>query len=381
MHPIVIVGSGLAGYTLARELRKRNKDLPVTLITADDGTFYSKPNLSSALAQGKTADQLASGSADKMAADLGADIRPRTRARAIDRARKILDTDRGEVAYSHLVLALGADPLAHGLSGSGAERVISVNDLDDYRHFRAELAHSKRVVLLGGGLIGCEFAHDLSHAGYQVAVIHAGSWPLDRLVPREVGAALATALEQKGVHWHLSCRARTVEQDATGLRVLLDNGEEVAGELVLSAIGLKPRTALAEAAGLSVGHGITVSRVLATSDPDIYALGDCADVEGFVLPFVQPLMQQARALAATLAGAPTRVSYPAMPVVVKTPSYPLAVLPPAPGLTGGWQVECGAGGICALHQDAAGILQGFALSGDRAAERSKLAQQAPALLA
>ena len=121
--------------------------------------------------------------------------------------------------------------------------------------------------------------------------------------------------------------------------------------------------------------------MLATSDPDIYAIGDCAEVEGYVLPFVQPLMQQARALAASLAGEPTQVNYPAMPVVVKTPAYPISVLPPAPGTEGGWMVECGAAGICALHQAAAGALQGFALSGNRAAERGKLAQQAPALLA
>lgn len=381
MHPIVIIGSGLAGYTLARELRKRNKDLPLTLITADDGAFYSKPNLSNALAQGKTAAQLASASAERMAADLAADIRTHTRVTAIDRVGKTVSTDGGEVPYSQLVLALGADPFAHGLTGNAAGYVMSVNDLADYGRFRAALADSKRVILLGGGLIGCEFAHDLAHAGYQVEVIHSGAWPLDRLVPREMGQALTAALEEKGVSWHFGRRAQTVDQDASALRVVLDNGDAVEGDLILSAIGLRPRTALAQAAGLIVERGITVDRMLATSDPDIYAIGDCAEVEGFVLPFVQPLMQQARALAATLAGAPTRVSYPAMPVVVKTPSYPLAVLPPTPGAEGGWLVECGAGGICALHQGLAGILQGFALSGSRAAERSKLAQQAPALLA
>ena len=381
MHPIVIIGSGLAGYTLARELRKRNKELPLTLVTADDGAFYSKPNLSNALAQGKTAAQLASASAEKMAADLHADIRTQTRITAIDRVGKTVSTDQGEVPYSRLVLALGADPFAHGLTGTAADRVMSVNDLADYGRFRASLADNKRVILLGGGLIGCEFAHDLAHAGYSVDVIHLGTWALDRLVPREMGQALAAALEAEGVRWHFGRRAQTVEQSGSALRVMLDNGEAEEGDLVLSAIGLKPRTALAQAAGLAVKRGITVDRTLATSDPDIYAIGDCAEVEGFVLPFVQPLMQQARALAATLAGELTRVSYPAMPVVVKTPSYPLAVLPPAPGTEGGWQVECGAGGICALHQDTAGVMQGFALSGNRAAERSKLAQQAPALLA
>lgn len=381
MHPIVIVGSGLAAYTLAREIRKRDKEFPLALITADDGAYYSKPNLSNALAQGKTAEQLASASAEKMAAELAIEIRTHTRVTAIERVRKMLRTDHGEVAYSRLVLALGADPFAHGLTGNAADRVMSVNDLGDYSRFRAALTDSKRVVLLGGGLIGCEFAHDLAHAGYQVDVVHLGAWPLGRLVPREMGLALAETLEAKGVRWHFGRRAQAVEQDTSALRVVLDNGDALEADLILSAIGLKPRTDLARAAGLIAKRGITVDRMLASSDPDIYAIGDCAEVQGFVLPFVQPLMQQARALAATLAGEPTEVRYPAMPVVVKTASYPLAVLSPAPGIAGGWLVECGTGGICALHQDSAGTLQGFALSGNRAAERGKLAQQAPALLA
>jgi rubredoxin-NAD+ reductase len=381
MQPIVIIGSGLAGYTLAREIRKHDKDTSITIITSDNGVFYSKPNLSNALSLGKSPEQLATGTAEKMAADLNADIQTHRRVSAIKREQKIVVTDQGEVPYSKLVLALGADPFEHGLSGNGAAQVLSVNDLADYTTFRTALSGNKRVVVLGGGLIGCEFAHDLSHAGYSVDVIHLGPWPLERLVPKEIGEALADALARRSVRWHFNRRAVAVEREPMDLRVMLDNGEEIRGDVVLSAIGLKPRTTLANEAGIATKRGIVVDRQLLTGDRDIYAIGDCAEVEGHVLPFVQPLMQQARALAATLTGEPTHVSYPAMPVVVKTPSYPLAVLPPAPGIEGSWQVECGTGGICALHQGPSGALQGFALSGNRAAERSKLAQQAPALLA
>ena len=380
MQPIVIIGSGLAGYTLAREIRKRDKVTPITIITADNGAFYSKPNLSNALAQGKTPEQLASATAEKMAADLNAEIQVHRQVSAIDRTRKIVKTDHGDVPYSKLVLALGADPFAHGLTGSGSGLVMSVNDLADYTKFRIALSGKKQVIVLGGGLIGCEFAHDLSHVGYQVEVIHPGSWPLERLVPEAVGQALVNALEQKGVHWHFNRRAESVEKEPMGLRVILDNGQAIKGDMMLSAIGLKPRTTLAREAGIAVKRGITVNRQLASSDPDIYAIGDCAEVDGHVLPFVQPLMQQARALAATLAGEPTNVTYPAMPVVVKTPSYPLAVLPPPPGIEGSWQVASGEAGICALNQDGSGGLLGFALSGNRAAERGKFALQAPALL-
>ena len=136
----------------------------------------------------------------------------------------------------------------------------------------------------------------------------------------------------------------------------------------------KPRIALAKAAGIATGHGITVDRRLQTSAPGIYAVGDCAEVDGVNLPFVQPLMAQARALAATLAGEIAEVNYPPMPVLVKTPAHPVVALPPAPGSEGRWRIESGTGGVCALYVDAADRVQGFALTGSETARRASLVQ-------
>jgi len=373
MHPIVIVGSGLAGYTLLKEIRKRDAAVPVTLVTADDGAFYSKPNLSNALTAGKTAAALASASAEKMANSQNATVLTHTRVTAIDTQARRIRTDGGELAYSKLILALGADPFPHGLSGSGAAGVLAVNDLADYAAFRAALDGRKRVIVLGGGLIGCEFANDLAHAGFAVDVVHLGEWPLERLLPVEAGRRLADSLAALGVTWHFGRSGKSVERTANGYRIELDNGEAIEAEVVLSAIGLRPRTRLAQEAGIASGRGIQVDALLQTSAPDVYALGDCAEVDGVNLPYVQPLMVQARALAATLAGTPTPVVYPAMPVMVKTPAHPVAVLPPKPGAQGGWQVECGDSGVCALHVDAAGRLQGFALTGGETGKRTALA--------
>ena len=373
MHPIVIVGSGLAGYTLLKEIRKRDAAVPVTLVTADDGAFYSKPNLSNALTAGKTAAALASASAEKMADSQNATVLARTRVTAIDTQARRIRTDGGELAYGKLILALGADPFPHGLSGSGAAGVLAVNDLADYAAFRAALDGRKRVTVLGGGLIGCEFANDLAHAGFAVDVVHLGEWPLERLLPVEAGRRLADSLAALGVTWHFGRSGKRVERTANGYRIELDNGEAIEAEVVLSAIGLRPRTRLAQDAGIAAGRGIQVDALLQTSAPDVYALGDCAEVDGVNLPYVQPLMVQARALAATLAGTPTPVVYPAMPVMVKTPAHPVAVLPPKPGAQGGWQVECGDSGVCALHVDAAGRLQGFALTGGETGKRTALA--------
>ena len=372
---IVIVGSGLAGYTLLKEIRKRDTATPVTLVTADDGAFYSKPNLSNALTAGKSAAALAGASAEKMASDLNATVLAHTRVTAIDTQAQRITTGQGEIAYGKLVLALGADPIAHGLAGDGAQDVLAVNDLADYVAFRAALDGKKRVTVLGGGLIGCEFANDLVQAGYAVDVVHLGAWPLERLLPVEAGQRLADSIATLGVMWHFGRAGKSVERKAGGYQVVLDNGEIVEADVVLSAIGLRSRTRLAQAAGVAVGRGIQTNRLLETSAPNVYAMGDCAEVEGLVLPYVQPLMVQARALAATLTGTPTEVVYPAMPVMVKTPAHPVAVLPPKIGAAGGWKVECGDTGICALHTDEAGRLQGFVLTGSETGRRTALAKE------
>ena len=375
MHPIVIVGSGLAGYTLLKELRKRDSTTPITLVTADDGAFYAKPNLSNALAAKKTAADLASASAEKLAADLNATILAHTRVHAIDTAAQRVHIDNGELAYSALILALGADPIPHGLSGDGAAAVLAVNDLTDYAAFRKAIDGKKRITVLGGGLIGCEFANDLAHAGFAVDVVHLGDWPLERLIPVEAGQRMADGLAALGVNWHFGHTARRVESASEGYQVVLDDGAAIAADVVLSAIGLRPRTRLAQAAGIAVGRGIQTNQLLETDAPNVYAMGDCAEVEGLNLPYVQPLMVQARALAATLTGTPTPVVYPPMPVMVKTPAHPVAVLPPKIGASGGWKVECNDTGVCARHVGENGVLQGFALTGSETGRRAALMKE------
>src|SRR5690606_2855072 len=127
-----------------------------------------------------------------------------------------------------------------------------------------------------------------------------GAWPLGRLVPEQVGRAFAAKLGAAGVSLRLGTTAQSVERRADGgLRVRLADGGTIDTDAVLSAIGLRPRTQLAQAAGLAVNRGVVVDRQLRASAPDVYALGDCAEVAGQVLPFVMPLMNAARALAKT----------------------------------------------------------------------------------
>ncbi|MES2365830.1 MAG: FAD-dependent oxidoreductase [Pseudomonadota bacterium] len=380
MEPIVIIGSGLAGYTLARELRKLDKNVPLVIITADDGRFYSKPLLSTALAQGKTADQLAGALAPAMAEQLNAEVLVYSRVEEIDPATCNVRVAQRLIAYSKLVLALGADPMRPQLTGDAAESVMSVNDLTDYARFRERITGAQRITILGGGLIGCEFANDLSLAGHQVDIVHPALYPLDRLLPEAAAQDLQRALSKAGVTWHLGRTATAVNHAAAGYGVTLNDGTVIAADAVLAAIGLRPRVPLAQAAGIRTSRGIQVNRLLETSAAGVYAMGDCAEVAGHVLPYVLPLMAQARALAATLAGAPTEVIYPAMPVIVKTPACPIAVATVAEGLAGNWQVSCVEDGVCALFQDEKKGLLGFALTGKQAGQRQALAKQLQALL-
>ena len=380
MDPIVIIGSGLAGYNVARELRKLDKEAPLAVVTADGGEFYSKPMLSNALAAHKAPAAIPMNSAEQMATQLPATLRIRTPVTAIDPGNHRILLGAETLPYSRLVLALGAEQIRLPLTGSGAGSVLTVNSLDDYARFRTALQPGMRVAIIGAGLIGSEFANDLAALGHGVAVIDIAQQPLPRLLPPQGGAMLRERLAALGVEWHFGTSVQSIEREPGGLALTLANGTALRADLVLSAVGLKPKLDLARSAGLAANRGIVVNRWLETSAADVYALGDCAEVGGQVLPFVMPIMHAARALAPTLEGTRTAVTYPAMPVLVKTPACPTIVAPPPPSAAGEWRVETSRDGVKALFVDAAGKLLGFALNGAATGERARLAKELPPVL-
>ena len=379
--PLVIIGTGLAGYNLAREFRKLDSNTPLLLITADDGRSYSKPMLSTGFAMNKDADALGMTVAGPMAIQLNAEIRTHTKVTRLDPANRRVWIGNEPVPYRDLVIAWGAQTINVPVAGDAHDAIFPINDLLDYGRFREAAQGKRRVLILGAGLIGCEFANDLLHGGYEVELVAPCEQIMPSLLPVEPAAAVQRGLESLGARFHLGPVLERLERKDDGLEAQLSDGQRIRCDLVVSAVGLRPRTELAEGAGLQVSRGIEVDRLLQTSVEHVYALGDCAEVEGLNLLYVMPLMSGVRALARTLTGQPTPVTYGPMPITVKTPVCPLVVSPPAAGSEGRWSVEGEGNDLTALFQDREGRLLGYALTGTAVQQRLALNKQLPPVLA
>ena len=384
--PLIIVGAGLAGWTVAREFRKLDATTPVLMITADSGDFYAKPSLSNAFAQRRAPTQLVSTEAVKMASAQNVTLLPHTRVTAIEAQAHSVRTDAGVHRYSQLVLATGAQPIRVPLAGDGADQVLSVNSLSDFTALHTRLvsenqAEPKRVMIMGAGLIGCEFANDLAGAGLAVSVADPADRPMAALLPAQASAQLEVALSGLGVAWRLGSTVAAVNKtnEAVGaaLEVTLSDGHTLRADVVLSAIGLRADLALAQAAGLACERGVVVDDHLQTSASHVYALGDAVQYAGGrVMPYVMPIMNAAKALARTLTGSPTPVVFPLMPVAIKTPALPLVVASPRPGTQGQWQaVDTGVWHFL----DEGHAVRGFALAGSATSRRAEQSSRVQSL--
>ena len=383
--PVVIVGTGLAGYGLAKEFRKHDSETPLIMITADDGRSYSKPMLSTGYTKDTSADDLAQLDAGSMGKQLKASVWTMTRVTAIDTENQQIQIGDSQTAihYDKLVLALGAEPIRPPIEGDGLDYVYSINDLLDYDDFRRAVAKNevKKVCIIGGGLIGCEFTNDMLNGGFEVETVDPLGYCLPTLLPEAAGKAVQRSLEAMGAKFHFGPLVTAVNKKADGgLVVSLNNGETIDADLVVSGVGVRPQISLAQQAGIEVNRGIVANRLLETSAKNVYAFGDCAEVAGHVLVYVAPLMAAAKALSKTLSGEPTEVSYPAMPVTIKTPACPVVVSPAPHGADGEWSITEDGNNVTAEFKDGGGNLLGFALTGEAVKEKMRLQKELPDIL-
>ena len=426
-QPVIIIGSGMAGYTLARELRKLTTSLPIVMVCQDSGDSYAKPTLSNAYAQNKLADSIANASAAKMAETLNLTLLNFHQVTDINAAEQVIvvrslvnEASQTTLAYRDLVLATGAHSRLLPNLAVNHQTIFAVNHLDEYKSFQQRLNTLKsqksapvKVAIIGAGLIGCEFANDLigqntdnQTADITVAVFDKAARPLAQQLPSQAGILLQDALTQSGVTFYLGTDITSI---TTNVNTNIDTSDNATvtisfdrdnqsqtfeADIVLIAIGLVANTDLAASANIAIAssqhinptithlprtvqQGIKVDAYLATSAKHIYAIGDCANVMGSYMPYVMPLMNQAKALAKTLADpnmAPTKVAYPAMPVAIKTPSLPLVVLPVSGQYSDDqlyWQTTPTTDGMVmtAHPKDDPHSILGFVLAGKEAAKQ------------
>lgn len=378
--PLVVIGSGLAAQQVIKQVRKFNTERPIHLICADSGDFYSKPMLSNAFKQNKQPAQLIMQNVAQWSAALNVSYQTHTQVLEIDRERRLLITDQGEQAYSDCVLAVGASP--RPLSCPGGDLAVAINDWSAYAKWQARLAElmvrksseQVRVAVIGAGLVGCEFANDLRSLGVQVILFSPQPECLFPVFPPHAGAVLRDALKQQGVQCVMPSAVQTIETLESGYLISGAGFAPQQVDLVLSSTGLIANTDLAARAGLAVAGGIKVNAELATEDKHIFALGDCAEIAGQSLRYILPIMQSAQALAHTLNGTPTRVQFPVMPILLKTPACPMLTAHAA-AVLGEWRWEGVGNNQLGWCYDAEGKPINFVLTGTRLAEKSACLKQ------
>ncbi|MEE2950644.1 MAG: FAD-dependent oxidoreductase [Pseudomonadota bacterium] len=316
---IVIVGAGQAAVQLAASLRQEGHEGEIVLLGDEPGLPYQRPPLSKAYMKEGDADRLIL-KPQSFFEKNRIERRESLRVKEIDRAGRQVTSETGEtIAYDHLVLATGARNARPPIEGADHESVVELRTLAHAADIRDRLARSRRAVIVGGGFIGLEFAAMAEAAGVATTVVEAG--------PRLMARAVSPAISERFKAFHRAAGTEVL-LDAPAARILaptgsaadrvvLADGSEIMGDLVMVATGVKPNVELAEAAGLAVLNGITVDESLSTGDETISAIGDCASVPGPLgihlrLESVQAATDQARHLARRLVTG-RRETYQAVP--------------------------------------------------------------------
>jgi nitrite reductase (NADH) large subunit len=303
-EPLVIVGNGMAAARLVDELAKVALGRYAIAVIGDEPRLaYNRVLLSSVLA-GETASHEIELRPAGWWRDRGVTLKYGCLATEIDAGRSELKIANEEsISYSKLVLATGSTPLRLNVPGAGLDGVHTFRDSRDVDLLLTLAAGKKRVVVVGGGLLGLEAAYGLAKAGARVTLIHL----MDRLMERQLDAPAAellkTLVERKGIKVLLNANTAAFHGETRVEAIELVDGRRIDADAVLFAAGIRPNTALAKEAGISVNRGIVVDDHLQTGTPNIFALGECAEHRGICYGLVEPAYEQARVLAQHLAGA------------------------------------------------------------------------------
>ncbi|HLH44241.1 MAG TPA: nitrite reductase large subunit NirB [Bryobacteraceae bacterium] len=302
MKKLVVVGNGMAGVACVEQILKRSRDFEITIFGEETHVNYNRILLSSVLAGEKSADDIVLNRVEWYR-DNGIRARLGVRVEQIDRQRRVAIADDGAAEpFDQLILATGSSAFLPPIQGVNKENVHVFRTLDDTRELIAKACEGTRAVVIGGGLLGLEAARGLQLRGCEVTVVHLMETLMERQLDPAGGAFLKRKIESLGIRVLMPRQTQAILGNGRVHGLRFASGEEIEADLVVVAAGIKPNVELAKRAGLEVRRGIVVNDYMETSDPAIYAVGECTEHRGQIFGLVAPLMEQGKVLADAIAG-------------------------------------------------------------------------------
>jgi nitrite reductase (NADH) large subunit len=300
MH-VVIVGSGVAGVTASRILRVTNPKAKISIYTDENHLFYPRPRLYEVLS-GEARPREIYMFSEQWYEDRGITVHLNKKVTGVETAQKRLTLeDHSRVNYDKVLLATGAHPFIPPIKGVDKTGVFALRSIRDALTIREYAKQTRKTIIIGGGLLGLEFAASLRKLGQQVEVVEI----FPRLLPRQLdqdGAAIfKERIETRGIKIVLGVRTEEILGKKTVSSISLDTGKELSGNLVVISAGVRSNTELATEAGIRVEKGVVVDQYLQTSVNDVYAAGDVAEFEGRVYGIIPAALEQARISAINMA--------------------------------------------------------------------------------
>jgi nitrite reductase (NADH) large subunit len=300
---LVIIGNGMApGRMLEHLLETAPGAYSITIFNAEPRVNYDRIMLSPVLSGEKTFEEIII-HGDGWYIQNNITLYKGHKIIAIDRVAKTVTSDQGvSEPYDKLVIATGSNPFIIPVPGANLPGVLSYRDLDDVQAMMLAAQSRSKAIVIGGGLLGLEAAAGLKEQGMDVTVVHVMPTLMERQLDASAGYLLQKALEDRGIKVMTKANTKQIIGEKRVEGVELADGTIIPATLVVMAVGIRPNSAIAKEAGVEVNRGIVVTDYMQTSDPDIFALGECAEVGGQVYGLVAPLYDMARVLAARLTG-------------------------------------------------------------------------------
>ncbi|MCB9383955.1 MAG: NAD(P)/FAD-dependent oxidoreductase [Bryobacterales bacterium] len=299
---LAVIGNGMAGVACVEQILKYSRKFDITIFGEETHVNYNRIMLSSVLAGECSTDEITINDWDWYKAN-DIKLRAGVRITAIDPIEKTLTGEDGSVTpFDKLIIATGSKALMPPVDGIDKEGIFTFRNLDDTRALLERSRPGLKAVVIGGGLLGLEAARGLQVQGCQVTVVHRSPWLMSRQLDAVGGAYLVRKMETLGVRVLTSAQTRAFAGNGRVEGVELADGEVLDADLVVIAAGIRPNAGVGRMAGLEVNRGILVDEYLRTSDPDIYAVGECTEFRGETFGLVAPLMDQGKVLAASICG-------------------------------------------------------------------------------